>query len=120
MKVSEILDAAADKLAAPGAWTQGAEAFDANGRIVVATSPEACKWCWRGAMVASDPGFVTAVASAMHFVRWNLPDYLESKGRSWVDSRFGVTGFNDQRCTTQDLVVQTSRDLAAMARSVGR
>lgn len=48
--ISEILFAAADLIAKPGAWTQGAFARTSNGTQVGSTHPEAVCWCAAGAI----------------------------------------------------------------------
>jgi hypothetical protein len=47
---AEILRGAAEMLAAPGAWTQGAWARDAAGRRLMPFEDAATCWCARGAL----------------------------------------------------------------------
>jgi len=49
---AEVLEAAADLLEKPGAWTQNEFARDAVGRVVYPTSTLATCWCVRGAIAA--------------------------------------------------------------------
>lgn len=51
----EILQAARDKLAVPGVWTQRALARDLSGNRVNPRKPEACQWCAYGALMVSTP-----------------------------------------------------------------
>lgn len=50
--VADVLNAAADLLDKPGAWTQNEFARDAAGRAVYHTSSLATCWCARGAIAA--------------------------------------------------------------------
>lgn len=47
---TEVLEAAADLLERPGAWTQGGFAHDRDGKEVAWDSSEAVCWCARGAI----------------------------------------------------------------------
>ncbi|MGN6063805.1 DUF6197 family protein [Brevundimonas diminuta] len=49
---AEVLEAAADLLEQPGAWTQDEFARDSVGRVVCPTSTLATCWCVRGAIAA--------------------------------------------------------------------
>ena len=50
MTAAEILRAAADLVERPGAWTQGASALDASGRLVDFNSDAATCFCALGAL----------------------------------------------------------------------
>lgn len=50
-KPSEILNAAADLLSAPGVWMKGTLAIDDIGAKVDPTSDEAACWCAEGAII---------------------------------------------------------------------
>lgn len=120
MKISAILDAAADRIAPAGAWAQGAEAYDRDGHITDPKGVYACKWCWKGAIMASDPDYVINPIVAINFANDNLSAWLIRRNDNRFPLGIDVSGFNDSRFTTQEMVVAASRDLAAMARSVGR
>ncbi len=53
MTVLEILIAARKKLSKPGSWTQGHYAVDKDGALAWPSSPEACRFCARGAVMAA-------------------------------------------------------------------
>ena len=119
MKISEILDTAADKIAAPGAWIKGAEAMDCRGITVDPRSPDACRMCWKGAMMAADPDYSIPAWFAHLFANENLSVCLEKLGFP-KHVAVTVTSFNDHPETSQEMVVAASRCLADMARAAGR
>lgn len=95
--VADYLDAAAELLSKPGAWTQGAYARIAPGGPTVGPgSPEARCWCLAGALGAVD---------ATH--------------RAWIafDKYVGgIVTFNDRLGRSQGEVVQALREAAQTSR----
>lgn len=50
MNKLELLKAARNLISEPEHWTQGVEARDKDGKVIISTSPEAVKWCAYGAI----------------------------------------------------------------------
>lgn len=102
--VADVLDAAADLLSKPGAWTQGAYARDADGKDVNPTErvyrpTSATCFCIYGAIAAVCDGNITLWARISPH-NLGLPD----------------TGWNDEAERTQDEVVSKLREAAQAAR----
>jgi hypothetical protein len=106
MKESEYLDAIADKVEPPGAWTQGTFARNAKGQETQTQSDDAVSWCWYGARHALAP-------PADQFI--DVGRYM-NKALSGRD----VMEFNDNSNTTQAMVVAATRRAADLARRDGR
>jgi hypothetical protein len=109
---SEILDAAGDLLAQPGAWTQGGAGRDGEGRLV---SPEniekAVCFCGVGAVWRVAGPF----EEVKHFVmREIFPLICHAVG---IEIAFG--NWNDHKARTQSEVVAAFRKAAAQAREAG-
>lgn len=102
-EVARILNAAADLLEQPGAWTQGAFAKDKNGFATYPLWPEACCFCVLGALeriAGGDTGYAYGVA--------------EDAVRDLIPSGF-VSTWNDAPERTQAEVVTTLRAAAKHA-----
>lgn len=107
--VSQVLSDAADLLEKPGAWTQKANARDATGDKVPATSGKGTCFCMAGAILHRTGGDYHAAA----FVRRVLPMPNEA-AKDWLVS------FNDAPGRTQGEVVAKLREAAALAKEQGR
>lgn len=88
--VADILTAAADLIAKPGAWTQVAAARDKEGHSVPVTSDRACSWCLYGSVTrfAGDDGelFDAAWAALKAGPAGGSPiSFSEEKGRKQRD-----------------------------------
>lgn len=100
MTVSEVLNAAADLLEKPGAWTQGSFARTASGKSESPFSPAASCFCLRGALclVTRRPLF-----AAMDAERKALGFSTDAAMAHW----------NDKADRTQAEVVARLREAAA-------
>ena len=104
--VADTLDAAAELLSKPGAWTQGAYARDADGEDLLDANdnlmvpPEAVCFCLYGAVAYIEDDTVRGGEACQ---------YLERLGIS-------ATEWNDEPERTQDEVVAKLREAAAKAR----
>jgi hypothetical protein len=108
LKISDVLDRAADKIAPEGAWTQKTYARSTpKGRGVGVYSPKAICWCAVGAIfaVAGRDG-VVAVRVAIA-----LREYLAVSG---------VAHWNDEPERKQEEVVTALREAARREREAGR
>lgn len=103
--LSQVLEEAADLLAKPGAWTQGALSRDADGKNVPLN--DGICFCMGGAISKSADGAKTAQRKAMQAVR-------DVVGAGWV------AGWNDDPKRTQAEVVAKLREAAALAKEQGR
>lgn len=108
VKVSDILERAANRLDKPGAWMKGALASDRNGYIVDPQSPQACAWCLAGAIAKEchDAGcshFAATVADILvEYLPWNFDD---------------IEVWSDDYRRTQGEVVALLRECAADLRT---
>ena len=105
-KPSEILEAAGDLLAMPGAWTQGAMARNAGGQetgLSEYRGPAVC-WCATGATGAIAYGEGDDQAD----------EYLRK-----AIGQPSIVGWNDAIIRTQSEVVAAFRKAAALAREAG-
>jgi hypothetical protein len=103
--VSDLLDRAAEILTAPGAWTQGELARDANGAPVLGPCyPEAVCFCLIGAVEAA-----------------GASDLVEAATIEFLYDQLGlVASWNDEPGRTQQEVVDRLRGAAALARKRGK
>lgn len=102
--ITSLLNAAADLVARPGAWTQGYVARDKTGRIVEADARAARCWCGIGA--------VMRVAKA---IKSDRTENLACKALHQFAHGRGFTSFgnfNDAPERTQDEVVTALRKVA--------
>jgi hypothetical protein len=103
LSVADVLERAADKLEAPGAWLQGEAAESAEGFTVLPKSTDAACWCAMGAVWAVTPDNET--------------------GRAARDVLAGLVGtplvssWNDAMGRTQSEVVAALRRAATLARA---
>ena len=95
-----VLLAAADLLEPEGAWCQDQMALDARGKPTIASSPNACRWCASGAIIAVSVRKLQARLNARVAIR-------ESLGVA------SLTEWNDAPERTQDEVVAALRAAAA-------
>lgn len=108
MKVSEILDKAADLIEPVGRWAQGDMARDRKGRPVSPLSPKASCFCIAGALDRVAGGaFVPARVDAGFALMSHLDD------RPYTD-------FNDAPGRRQADVVTFVREAARKEREAGR
>ena len=77
-KAADLLDAAADLLTTPGAWTKGKLARASTGYPCAPDSPRAVCWCATGALLRVNPGgesFILALGALYeligHISDWN-------------------------------------------------
>jgi hypothetical protein len=104
LSVADVLDRAAEKLEAPGAWLQGEAAESADGFTVLPKSSDAVCWCVMGAVWAVTPN--------------------KEIGRAARDVLAGLVGtplvssWNDAIDRTQPEVVAALRRAATLARGV--
>lgn len=107
--IPDVLEAAADLLSKPGAWTQGAYARG-KGNRPVNSADEAARFCVLGAMnIAAGAPKVNLDRNEAHIAFANatgIPDYL-------------IATWNDTPGRTQDEVVAKLREAAALARTGG-
>ncbi len=105
MKVSNILDSAADLIAKPGAWTQGAYGRDADGAPPRVFEDSVC-FCAIGALARV----------------WGVsPDEAHDREQGMRWPGFNSLGlWNDDPERTQAEVVQKLREAAAKAREQGQ
>jgi len=110
--VADILTAAADLIAQPGAWTQlggdddgsgGECARDENGNPVSAVDSDAACWCLFGAIERVTNGHDVRIVRALEWLTAKRSDDL--------------VGFNDAPERTQDEVVAALRAAADKART---
>lgn len=101
METVEILKAAREKLAKPGAWTKGCTGRNAEGEYVGARDDEACQWCAYGAVLAVMPPGQPAgmVVNALNAV---VPPDSE-----------GFVSFNDEAETVEPVLALFDRAIAA-------
>ena len=97
---STVLRAAADLLAKPGAWTQGALARGATRRPTMALSKRAVCWCAKGAMAA---------------VSWYGETYFAALGALEVVAGDSIVDWNDTPGRTQEEVVAAFHKAADLA-----
>lgn len=109
MSLAEILLEAADKVQF-GGWTQHTYAEDAAGNWAASGSPNAVKWCLRGAVkaVAGNDYRAFRACDAVYL-------YLTERG--W---RQGVMSWNDQPNRTAGEVADTLRRVAKELSNAGR
>lgn len=109
MKVSEVLDKAADLIEPDGAWTQGVNARDADGNPTSALDDTATCWCALGAIAHIDDSrraYLYACALSQQV---------------WAVRRFrDVPHWNDDPERTQAEVVAALRAAAQAEREAGR
>lgn len=105
-KIADILDRAADRLSKPGAWTQGANARDADGRGVSPNNPAAVCWCLSGVLYSVEPRYSVAREANDFMNRYVLVSYAHH--------------WNDAPERTQSEVIQTLRQAADKAREAGK
>jgi hypothetical protein len=103
--VADVLDAAADLLEKPGAWTQKANARDADGNKVPVTGGKATCFCMAGAILHLTNGDYHSA----EYVRRVLP-MPDEEWRDWL------VAFNDAPGRTQSEVVAALRAAATSAR----
>lgn len=106
LTVAEVLDGAADLLTPEGAWTQGAQAKDADGFYVERTDNTAVCWCTVGA--------VGRVADLSDTRLRTISQALRAV--STVTGGKEVSRWNDAYDRTQAEVVGKLREAAALAR----
>jgi hypothetical protein len=106
--IADVLDAAADLIAAPGAWTQFPSVYergsarDADGKAFYAPSRKAVCWCIYGA--------ISQIAGTDRDLSYKASRAIET------DSE-GVSSWNDALGRTQEEVVAKLREAAAKARA---
>lgn len=94
---ADVLNAAADLLEKPGAWTQGAWKRGKSGREVRIYSPFAVSFSVLGAIDHVGGGFNSAIHALKHLIGWDI--HLQD--------------WNDQSERTQAEVVAKLREAAA-------
>jgi hypothetical protein len=100
MEVHEVLNAAADLLERPGAWTQGSLARQENGRAIGPLEKSAKCWCVSGAILRAEVGRRCGDA-------WDrFDDYTLRRGY------LHMADFNDAPGRTQAEVVAALREAA--------
>lgn len=99
----EVLNAAADLIESKG-WCQRHFAVDKSGLEVYVTSPDACLFCARGAIMAVCIHDAELSATAQCFASAHIRD------RGSV----GLTNFNDASGRTAAEVIEKLREVAAM------
>lgn len=104
-RVADVLDAAADLLSAPGAWTQGALARNALGKDAKVGEDKVC-FCMAGALVETSGPWSAAWAFLDKF----LPN---------VRGANNTAAFNDAPGRTQAEVIAKLREAANAARATG-
>ena len=87
-KAADLLAAAADLIAKPGAWTQGALARTAKGNRCAPTSRRAVCWCALGALdrfydADSMPG--SAILQLNKMTGFNIPGWQDDPARNQGD-----------------------------------
>jgi hypothetical protein len=108
MKVSDVLDKAADLIEPEGRWLQGPWAVDADGNEVNPRDEAACAFCASGALERIAGGC------------WDHPLYRAA--RDVVDPltlEESLVCFNDLTSRTQPEVVAKLREAANVARERG-
>lgn len=100
--VADVLDAAADLLEKPKAWTQFATARASNRKPVSAVSDKAVCFCAGGAIVRAAGG-VSQASNALRTLLFSLPEG-------------SIADFNDEKGRTQSEVVAALRAAATSAR----
>ncbi len=88
MTAPEVLEAAADLLEKPGAWTQGAHARNAAGApMLVGSRPDAVCWCALGALdrMAPTNDLWDATVQAMKEVVGHVADFNDATGRTQAE-----------------------------------
>ena len=105
MKIADVLDKAADLIEPEGAWTQGAEARDANGEELSYPYDDAVCFCAGGAVWKAGHEWSVAI-SAWRLFQSTVP---YEDGPEW----------NDEPERTQAEVVAKLREAAAKAREQG-
>jgi len=106
MDTASVLNAAADLLEKPGAWTQGQMAVSKGGKVVLPGAPTAARWCAAGAMrkvAFADPG---TLSNAYWLGMRQLSAAIGGKR---------ITAWNDDPSRTQSEVVATLRAAAVKA-----
>lgn len=105
--VADVLDAAADLLEKPGAWTQGASARDRSGNPVLPSSEAAICFCAWGAIAKASGDFTAEDRRPLRMLTkpWGKPSTPDVIG-AW----------NDAPGRTQKQVVAKLRFSAALAR----
>lgn len=99
--VPEVLRAAADLIAKPGAWTQDAFARTAKGSPIGPEEQPAVCWCASGALMKVCGG---------HFIKIRADEFLRQVMREQA-----VSVFNDAPRRTQKQVVAALRQAADLA-----
>lgn len=105
LKISEILDKAADLIEPKGAWTQGESARDDQAVGLMADNPTACSFCMYGAIVRASGGYLEGNEVCSRAIRFlGVPSLI-----NW----------NDRPNRTQAEVVAKLREAAQKAREQG-
>ena len=106
LKAADLLDAAAELIAQPGAWTRRKGARDPDGWGCFPNDPEAAAWCAIGALLnrlphrfMDDKIYCAAICA--------LNDIVGTAVSAW----------NDDLSTTHSDVLQAFRDASANLRS---
>lgn len=106
---AEVLEAAADRIAKPGAWTQGTFARDTSGDRCAFNDPNASCFCAAGAIYRSASSFFIA-------------DPLIDRLGAWARKRGfrHLAAWNDAPGRTQAEVVEALRSAALQAAGGGQ
>jgi len=112
MRVSDVLDRAADLIEPEGAWCQGADARDAHGCDVDYDSPRAKCFCIVGA-INRVSGLPINVRAADHWSWETRRAFRLAAGEMPMP-------FNDADGRTKAAVVTKLREAAAIAREQGK
>lgn len=82
----ELLTRVREKLARPEAWTKGAHARNADGRVVRRSSPVATCWCLAGAALNVGGGIESASRLRMLLgLEPGLPDWNDAPERTHAE-----------------------------------